>query len=136
MQGLRFQTVPAFLDPVYSFNNEYPDDPFSAVSAMLRYVGFPSSSIDASCSYRMAVMERSGLDAARADLFAPTFVAWWPETRDRFGIEFGPAAEREVSLYGFAGFDEMTGCEGRVAEPPGVCGEEFEEARGIMEAAK
>ncbi len=62
---------------------------------MLSYVGYTEDSIDDSCTYNMAVMEGGALEDF--DLFSPTFVSWWPESWERFGLEFDPEVEREVS---------------------------------------
>ncbi len=39
-------------------------------------------------------------------------------------------------MNGFVNFADLTGCPGRVAEPPGICGDEFEEARTILVPAR
>ena len=61
---------------------------------MLRYIGYPDEFIDSSCTYRLAVMSMDTLETF--DIFQPSFVSWFPQLRDRFGLEFTAEARKEV----------------------------------------
>lgn len=122
---------PSFnLDEYLKIAHAHPGDSYNTMKEMIKFVGISEDQADPSCSYDLAVMERSL--ALTHGLFAPTWAELLPKVIDYFpGCVISWDVQKELVFRGFEDFDNLTGCHNR--EPP--CGNDFEEAQKICHEA-